>query len=104
MSRLLKLNGHDVQTASSVESGLELATTREFDLLISDVGLPDGTGIDLLRKLRRTHTMPAIALTGFGQKEDISNAKDAGFAAHLTKPVDLDELQAVINEIFAPTR
>jgi signal transduction histidine kinase len=101
MSRLLNLNGHRVQVASTVESGIELAAAGAFDLFISDVGLPDGTGIDLLRRLRPTHATPAIALTGYGRKEDVAGALEAGFNAHLTKPVDLDELQATINRVIA---
>lgn len=102
MSRLLSLNGHRVQTASTVESGFKMATSNKFDLLISDVGLPDGTGLDLLRRLRPMMKTPAIALTGYGRKDDIANATSAGFAAHLTKPVDLDELTAVINRVVQP--
>jgi PAS domain S-box-containing protein len=103
MSRLLTLNGHKVKAAATVEAGLELAFSSPFDLLISDLGLPDGTGIDLLRRLRETHDVPAIALTGYGRKEDVEAATSAGFAAHLTKPVDLDSLQATISRVVTKT-
>ena len=77
-----------VETAGDVATALELAGRHPFDLLISDLGLPDGSGHDLMRELRsRGHTFPGIALSGYGQEEDILRSREAGFAAHLTKPV-----------------
>ena len=58
--------------------------------------MPDGTGIDLIRKLRETRKTPAIALTGFGTQGDVERAQKAGFDAHLTKPVNLEELEATM--------
>jgi CheY-like chemotaxis protein len=63
-----------------------------FDLLVSDVGLPDGTGLDLMRRLRPQFEGRAIALTGYGMESDISAAHEAGFTTHLTKPVKLAQL------------
>jgi CheY-like chemotaxis protein len=66
---------------------LELAGQQAFDLLLSDLGLPDGSGHDLMRQLReRQYTFPGIALSGYGQGEDVQRSLEAGFAAHLTKP------------------
>jgi PAS domain S-box-containing protein len=97
MRRLLTMQGHHVHTAGDVATALELTVAHSFDLLISDLGLPDGSGIDLLHALRqRGHTFPAIALSGYGQDQDLQRTRDAGFAAHLTKPVSLDRLSSTI--------
>ena len=88
--------------AGSVASALELAKSFEFDVLVSDIGLPDGTGVDLLRKLREIPgkaPLCGIALSGFGMDEDIARSKDAGFIQHLTKPVDFAQLQQSLMRI-----
>lgn len=103
MERLLKMRGYHVHTASSVAAALKEATFQVFDLLISDMGLPDGSGLDLMRELRLRHgeTMPGIALSGYGMEEDVNRSHAAGFAEHLTKPVDMVTLEAVINRLLA---
>jgi two-component system CheB/CheR fusion protein len=93
MKKLLELNGHDVQTAGDRATALQRATQRSFDLLISDLGLPDGDGLELIRELRSCgHTLPAIALSGYGQEHDVEKSRAAGFAAHLIKPTDFEQL------------
>jgi CheY-like chemotaxis protein len=78
---------------------LELAGQNEFDLLMSDLGFPDGSGHDLMRQLReRGHKFPGIASSGYGQEEDIRRSREAGFAAHLTKPASRD---AVVEAVAA---
>jgi CheY-like chemotaxis protein len=99
MARLLEGHGHAVRTAEGVTTALEAAGQEEFDLLISDIGLPDGTGIELMRQLRATHPIKGIALSGYGSSEDVREARDAGFAAHVTKPVDFAKLQQLIQQI-----
>jgi CheY-like chemotaxis protein len=105
LQRLLSSNGHDVQAAGSVREAIEIAGAGDFDLLISDLGLPDGTGIDLLRALRAdaggTQRFHAIALTGFGMDEDVARTRAAGFDEHLTKPIDFPKLQAAIQRLGA---
>jgi CheY-like chemotaxis protein/anti-sigma regulatory factor (Ser/Thr protein kinase) len=96
LARLLENRGFQIEVASSVSSGLEAVERSEFDLLLCDLGLPDGTGIDLIRKVRETRNTPAIALTGFGMQEDVERAQSAGFDAHLTKPVNLQKLEATM--------
>ena len=87
MRMVLTADGHTVETAGDVATALELAGQQAFDLLVSDLGLPDGSGHDLMRQLRqRGHKFPGIALSGYGQEEDIQRSREAGFAAHLTKP------------------
>jgi PAS domain S-box-containing protein len=100
--RLLSRRGYDVQSARSVASAMELAKTFDFNVLVSDIGLPDGTGVDLLRKLREEpgrEQLCGVALSGFGMDEDIARSKDAGFTDHLTKPVDFALLQQCLTQI-----
>ncbi|PZR74357.1 MAG: hypothetical protein DLM73_08170 [Chthoniobacterales bacterium] len=96
LERLLTLRGHRVTTAHSMRTGMEAAGNVQFDLLISDVGLPDGNGMDLLRYLRSKFPTPGIAISGFGMDGDISKSLEAGFSAHLVKPVKLEKLEAAI--------
>ena len=87
MGMVLTADGHTVEMAGDVAAALQLANQNAFDLLLSDLGLPDGSGYDLIRQLRqRGHKFPCIALSGYGQGEDIQRSREAGFAAHLTKP------------------
>jgi CheY-like chemotaxis protein len=100
MRRLLRAKGHDVEAAADVATALELAQQKAFDLLISDLGLPDANGLDLMRQLvAQGKTIPAIALSGYGQDQDIAQSRDAGFAAHLTKPVNIDQLIGTISTV-----
>ena len=102
MSQLLSRNGHRVERAGDVVTALELAGRSEFDLLISDLGLPDGSGLDLIQTLRaRGKTMPAIALSGYGQERDIERSREAGFAHHIVKPITASHLAETINALFA---
>ncbi|MFL6542141.1 MAG: ATP-binding protein, partial [Chthoniobacterales bacterium] len=98
LTNLLRLRGYDVQSANDVQSGIELADKRDFDVLISDLGLPDGTGIDLMESIRAKRPVYGIALTGFGMEEDVRRSRDAGFKHHLVKPIDLNKLDAIIQE------
>lgn len=100
LSRLLERLGHRVRIAGSVATALA-AADQPFDLLLSDIGLPDGTGNDLIRQLRndRHINVPAIALTGFGMEEDIAKSREAGFTDHLTKPVNFQRLQMMVQKI-----
>jgi len=96
MCILLKRVGHKVTLANSIAAALSASECSTFDLVISDIGLPDGSGIDLMRRIRARHAMPAIALSGFGMEADIARSREAGFSEHLTKPVDLDRLEILI--------
>jgi CheY-like chemotaxis protein len=100
MRRILETAGYAVAHASSVGAALELADQRKFDLVVSDVGLPDGTGLDLMRQLYHTQGLSGIALSGFGTDEDLAASKAAGFAEHLTKPVDWERLRDAIAQII----
>lgn len=96
MSRLLRKLEHEVTTADCVAAALAAADGSSFDVLISDIGLPDGTGMDLMRELLRRQPIRGIALTGYGTDADIQQTRAAGYAAHLTKPIDLGQLEAVL--------
>ena len=101
MQMVLTADGHAVKTAGDVATALDLAGRHAFDLLLSDLGLPDGSGYDLLRHLRqRGHKFPCIALSGYGQGEDLERSREAGFAAHLTKPASR---RAVLEAVAAIT-
>lgn len=93
--RLLKRFGHEPTVVSTVAGGLSALRSQKFDLLISDIGLPDGSGYDLMRQSAGMRP-PAIALSGFGMEDDMSRSKEVGFVDHLTKPVDAGVLERTI--------
>jgi CheY-like chemotaxis protein len=98
LTNLLRRRGYHVQSAGNLQSALDLSAKEEFDVLISDLGLPDGSGIDLMQTLRSKRPLLAIALTGFGMEDDIRKSHDAGFKHHLVKPIDLNKLDSLIQE------
>ena len=102
LARLLRQMGHRVTGANSVATGIAAASRDGFDLLISDLGLPDGSGLDLMRQVKQKYAGPSIALTGYGMEGDIAACRDAGFTEHLTKPVELDALHAAIVRVSRP--
>ena len=96
MKLLLRRLGYEVLAADNMGDALRIAEEQPFDILLSDIGLPDGSGLELLRRIRLVRDVPALALSGFGMDEDIERSRDAGFSDHLTKPVSIDRLQAAI--------
>jgi signal transduction histidine kinase/ActR/RegA family two-component response regulator len=100
-SRLLGTLGYQVVIAGDVESAKRLTDEQRFDVVVSDLGLPDGTGLDVLRYVRARHGVPAIAVSGYGMEEDQRQTKAAGFSEHLIKPIDLPKLQAAIGRALA---
>ena len=94
--RLLERSGYEVGYANNVVMAEQLADAKPFDLVISDLGLPDGSGLELMRKLRAKHALKGIALSGYGMDEDRAASKAAGFAEHFTKPVDSERLRMAI--------
>lgn len=99
MKMLLKRLGYEVLAAENMTDALRIADQQHFDILLSDIGLPDGTGLELLKRLRAKRNVKALALSGFGMDEDIERSQEAGFADHLTKPVSIDRLQAAISQL-----
>jgi signal transduction histidine kinase/response regulator of citrate/malate metabolism len=102
LKRLLCRHGHDVLTACTVKDALLLATTHPFDLVISDIGLPDGNGIDLMRQLTKDYGLRGIALSGYGMAADHAKTQQAGFLAHLVKPINFDQLHSVLQGLRQP--
>ncbi len=98
MARLLKSFGCKVTAAGTVAEAMAASDVTEFDLLISDIGLPDGTGLDVMRQMKLRGNIRGIALSGYGQEEDLQRSRDAGFETHLTKPVNFNTLMDVIRK------
>jgi two-component system CheB/CheR fusion protein len=103
LARLLQSNGYQVRTANSMVAALQLAAADRFDVLVSDIGLPDGTGYELMEQVRKAHGagIRGIALSGYGMEEDVKRGKEAGFEEHVVKPVSLAHLDAVIRRVAA---
>ena len=98
LSRLLTKCGHEIIAVESVEAALK-KLEEQFDALISDIGLPDGSGYDLMREAKRRQSLKGIALSGFGAEEDVRRSKEAGFDYHMTKPVNFQDLRALLRQI-----
>jgi signal transduction histidine kinase len=96
LTSLLRRRGYFVQAARSVQGALELAANERFDVLVSDIGLPDGSGIDIMQAINSEHPIFGIALTGFGMEEDVRRSHAVGFQHHLIKPVDLNRLDSLL--------
>lgn len=92
--------GCRVRSAADVAEALRIAAEQAFDIVISDLGLPDGSGTDLMRVLKSTYGLQGIALSGYGMEADRARSRDAGFDAHLVKPVNLDLLEATVRRLI----
>src|SRR6184192_1249748 len=103
LEKLLARRGHLVAVAHDVRSAMEAAVRNKFDVLISDIALPDGTGMDLMMQLRAISNVPGIAISGFGNNRDIERSLQAGFSEHLIKPIKLENLEAAIERALGPT-
>lgn len=107
LARLLTQRGHEVVTAETIQEALEHAQTWAFDLVLSDLGLPDGSGHDLIVELRQLRPgCRGIALSGYGMESDAQRSREAGFQMHLTKPIDIQALEQALHlpvDISPPT-
>ncbi len=103
MASVLSSMGHTVKVAMTVAEGCAAVRQGTFDVLLSDLGLPDGSGLDFIREARKTSRTPAIALTGYGMAEDIEKCRQAGFNEHLTKPIDFERLQKTLQKVASLT-
>lgn len=102
LGKLLEIEGAFVDLARSGAEALEIAHKKRFDLLISDISMPEMDGYQLLRELRKLPHMdsvPAVALTGYGRPADIERAHAEGFAEHLIKPIDIDQLLQIVRRL-----
>ena len=101
LARLLERSGHAVHTARDfAEAIVAAAGAPRLDLLISDVGLPDRSGLELMQEMRSNYGIKGIALSGFTETHDAQASEGAGFAKHLNKPVVFAELKAAIEEVL----
>ncbi len=105
LTRLLNRAGFSVLSAGCVSEALALADAQEsagtpFNFVVSDLGLPDATGYDLMRSLREKHHIQGVALSGYGQSDDVRRAMEAGFSHHLTKPIDFERLKSIIDQML----
>jgi signal transduction histidine kinase/CheY-like chemotaxis protein len=101
MKRMLERRGYEITVAHSAEQAVEKMRSEDFDLLISDIGLPDRSGYDLMREVRLNNDLPGIALSGFGSEQDVEQAKQAGFSEHLTKPINFERLEKTIQDVLS---
>lgn len=99
LSRLLSKVGHDMVTAESAKAALKFLENEHFDVLISDIGLPDGSGYELMCEAKKQQSLKGIALSGFGAEEDVRRSMEAGFDYHLTKPVNFQSLRSLLRNI-----
>lgn len=98
--RLLERDGHVVSTATCLRNAIDSAGAG-FDVLIADIGLPDGTGIELIEHLKTSGPVKGIALSGYGMRADVESCRAAGFMEHLTKPIKFDDLRSAIDRVCA---
>jgi DNA-binding response OmpR family regulator len=103
LSRLLTLSGFRVVIAGDVESALDIASSQQFDIVVSDIGLPDATGYELMRQIKQLYGTKGIALSGYGMEEDVIKGRECGFVEHVVKPVNVAQLEAVIRRVVAGT-
>ena len=101
MTKLLERDGHRVFAASCIAEAMAHVEQQEFDIVISDLGLPDGSGLDLMRMIKQKHGWPGIALSGYGMESDVRASHAAGFSMHLVKPVDVASLRGAIARMAA---
>src|SRR5258705_8277310 len=99
MRMFLGVHGHSVETAATMREALDATAQDSFDLIITDIGLPDGDGWELMRSLRQHGPVRAVAMSGYGCKEDIEKSQAAGFEAHLLKPLKVSDLEAVMRKV-----
>lgn len=99
LAAVLRLSGYDVSVASSAPEALEAASEKQFDVVVSDIGMPGMNGYELARALRAQPgyaAVPMVAVTGFAMYDDRDRALEAGFDAHLSKPIDPAELTRAV--------
>jgi signal transduction histidine kinase/CheY-like chemotaxis protein len=100
MQMMLERRGYRVMVAHTADQAVAKARHHEFDLVISDIGLPDRSGYELMQELSATRNLRGIALSGFGMENDVTRAHAAGFSEHLTKPINFDRLEEAIQNVL----
>ena len=100
LAHLLARRHYEVATAATLSEARSTAGRQNFDVLISDIGLPDGNGYSLMAEFRERYGLKGIALTGYGMEQDIARSRQSGFGAHLTKPVRIEALDNALAAIL----
>jgi len=98
LSRLLTHFGHSVVTADNVEGAMDIISSDNVDVVLCDIGLPDGSGYEIAAHARAKGHIKSIALTGFGTEQDVQRSKEAGFDFHLVKPINFQELRSALDQ------
>jgi signal transduction histidine kinase/ActR/RegA family two-component response regulator len=104
LAQLLQTENHEVETAPNIAGAVQAVERREFDLFITDLGLPDGNGRDLMVQLRAIRPIQGIVLSGYGMEADIAKSAAAGFAEHLIKPINVTQLLNTIRRLGHQSR
>jgi CheY-like chemotaxis protein len=99
LSSLLSHFGHEISVADSRQSASEMIDAKNFDVILSDIALPDGTGYEVISEAKTKQSITGVALTGLHDAEDVQRGKEAGFDFHLAKPIDFHELRTVLSQI-----
>ena len=100
LAKLLSVFGYEVELASTAAEALALASAQPFHVIVSDVGLPDATGYDLMRRIRERTSIRGIAMSGYGSEDHIRKSREAGFREHLVKPVSVERLNDAIRHVL----
>ncbi len=99
LTKLLARQGHQVVSTGSLQEALAAFRTGSFDVVVTDLGLPDGSGLDLMREVRKRGGCQGIALSGYGMEQDLRLSREAGFHAHLVKPVKFEQLCQLLDQV-----
>jgi CheY-like chemotaxis protein len=101
LAMLLDHFGHKISAADSTQRALQFLKSNDFDVVVSDIALPDGSGYEVVSQAKQKQGVKAVALSGFDREEDIRRGKEAGFDFHLSKPIDFQELRTVLDQVGA---
>ena len=99
-AKVLRQQGHVVTTATSLSQALAVVSD-EFDVVVSDIELGDGSGLELMRHVRSQGDTPGIAVSGYASEDDVQQSREAGFAVHLSKPITFEMLESAIHQVTA---
>jgi DNA-binding response OmpR family regulator len=97
---LLRIDGYAVSLAADMAAALNHLETQPFDLLITDIELPDGSGLDLLQRARLRQPLKGIVVTGHGEEAHRQKARQVGFDEYMVKPVDLVAVRQTIGRVL----
>jgi two-component system CheB/CheR fusion protein len=99
LTMYLEQEGHTIFSARTMNEALETMPNEKFDVLLSDIGLPDGDGWELMRRAKLPKSVYTIAMSGFGMNADRAKSKKAGYKEHLLKPFNPDELDRILEQV-----